>query len=201
MFPEDDRYAVAVPDAPRLERCVWTDEDFGAMGWHDACVHAVAVEDDGQSRLLLDLDYIVNWVKPQPPETSWRFSVAPATLVFENVWDLEGEIAAASGMAQRVLLLIDVVRREANVMKDVESGRRQRWISGMAGGHDFSKGSPETADLDRWEITGHNFGLRFLADGFHQHFRSQPTLIEKQSLTLAERGGLSFAEPVEAPRG
>ena len=89
------------------------------MGWHDACVHAVAVEDDGRSRLLLDLDYIVNWVKPQPPETSWRFSVAPATLVFENVWDLEGDIAAASGMAQRVLLLIDVVRREADVMKDV----------------------------------------------------------------------------------
>ena len=169
------------------------------MDWHDACVHAVGVEDQGRSRLLLDLDYIVSWVRPEPSETALRFSVAPATLVFENVWDLEGDIAAASGMAQRVLLLIDVVRREVDVMKDVMTGRRGRWMSGMAGGHDFSTGPPETADLDRWEIAGHNFALRFLADGFHQHFRARPTLIGKQQLTGAERGGLSFAEPVELP--
>ncbi len=170
------------------------------MGWHDSCVHAMAVEDDGRSRLLLDLDYIVNSVRPEPPEIAWRFSVAPATLVFENVWDLEGDIAAASGMAQRVLLLINVLRRESDVTKDVTSGRRERWISGMAGGHDFSKGQPETDYLDRWEIAGHNFALRFLADGFHQHFRARPTLIGKQRLTGPERGGLSFAEPVELPQ-
>jgi hypothetical protein len=170
------------------------------MGWHDSCVHAVAVEDDGWSRLLLDLDYIVGWVRPEPPETAMRFWVAPATLVFENVWDLEGDIAAASGVAQRVLLLIDVVRRESDVMIDVRSGHRERWMSGMAGSHDWSKGPPETASLDRWEIAGHNFALRFLADGFHQHFRAGPTLIAKQKLTSAERRGISFAEPIELPR-
>jgi hypothetical protein len=185
--------------SPRFDRCVWTDEDFEAMSWHDSCVHAVGVEDDGLSRLLLDLDYLVNAVRPEPPETALRFWVAPATLVFDNVWDLEGEIAAASGMAERVLLHLGVIRREADVMKDVESGRRDRWMSGMAGGHDFSKGSPETAYLDRWEIAGHNFALRFLADGFHQHFRARPALISKPRLTATERGGLSFAEPVELP--
>jgi hypothetical protein len=195
----DAGYLVAVSSAVPLERCVWTDDDFEAMGWHDSCVHAVAVEDDGWSRLLLDLDYIVNWEKPAPSETAWRFMVAPATLVFENVWDLEGDIAAASGMAQRVLLLIDAVRREGDVMEDVRRGRRERWMSGMAGGHDLM-GPPETGYLDRWEISGHNFALRFLADGFHQHFRAQPTLTGKQSLTAAERGGFSFAEPVELPQ-
>jgi hypothetical protein len=177
-----------------------TDEDFEAMDWHDTCVHAVAVEDDGWSRLLLDLDYIVKPVHPEPPERVLSFWVAPATLVFENVWDLEGDIVAASGMAQRVLLMIRDVQRESDVMKDVRSGRRERWISGMAGGHDFSKGSPETDYLDRWEIAGHNFALRFLADGFHQHFRARPTLTGDTRLTGAERGGLSFAEPVELPR-
>ena len=175
-----DRYLVEVSGAMTLERCVWTDADFEAMGWHDSCVHAVAVEDDGWSRLLLDLDYIVGIVRPEPPETALRFSVAPATLVFENVWDLEGDVAAASGMAQRVLLLIDVVRRDRDVMSEVRSGRKERWMSGMAGGHDFSKGPPETGSLYRWEIAGHNFALRFLADGFHQHFRGRPTLIGKQ---------------------
>ena len=102
-------------------------------------------------------------------------------------------------MAHRVLLLIDVVRREGDVMKDVTSGRRERWMSGMAGGHDLSKGPPETADLDRWEIAGHDFAHRFLADGFHQHFRARPTLFGKHGLTGAERGGLSFAEPVKFP--
>jgi hypothetical protein len=188
-------------DDLELERWVWTDEDFEAMDWHDSCVHAVAVEDDGWSRLLLDLDYIVKAVHPEPPERALSFWVAPATLVFENVWDLEGEIAAASGMAQRVLLLVSDVRRESDVMKDVTSGRRERWISGMAGGHDFSKGPAETAYLDRWEIEGHNFNLRFLADGFHQHLRARPTLTGAMRLTGAERGGFSFAEPRELPQG
>jgi hypothetical protein len=45
----------------------------------------VAVEDDGWSRLLLDLDFIVTVVHPEPPKRVLSFWVAPATLVCLSV--------------------------------------------------------------------------------------------------------------------
>jgi hypothetical protein len=52
---------------PAVAKTVWTEADFDAMDWHDNAVHAVALEpalpDPG--RLLLDLDYIVEWVAPR----------------------------------------------------------------------------------------------------------------------------------------
>lgn len=56
------------------------------MWWHDATVHALAFEEsDDQAALLINLDYIVRWIEPQPPSRNSSFLVAPATLVFENV--------------------------------------------------------------------------------------------------------------------
>jgi hypothetical protein len=78
-----------------LEKAVWTDGDFDTMGWHDATVHAIAFHEDEQGTqdaLLLDLDYIVRWLDPEPPARSFTFLVAPATLVFENVSSLQGEL-------------------------------------------------------------------------------------------------------------
>jgi hypothetical protein len=69
-----------------LEKAVWTDADFAVMGWHDATVHAIGFgEDHDRALLMLDLDYIVRWIDPQPPHEYFTFFVAPATLVFENV--------------------------------------------------------------------------------------------------------------------
>lgn len=78
-------------------KAVWTDEDFPVMGWHDCRIHAVAItehEDDTvpAARLLLDLDYIVEWVEPARRQQHFTFRVAPATLVFEQVWDITGEL-------------------------------------------------------------------------------------------------------------
>jgi hypothetical protein len=85
----------------QLEKAVWTDADFVTMGWHDATVHAIAFHEDEQNaELLLDLDYIVRWIDPEPPAEHLTFLVAPATLVFENVWGLDGEL----GAAERTLL-------------------------------------------------------------------------------------------------
>src|SRR5947209_5626308 len=66
-----------------LDRVVWTQEDFDAMSWHDATVHGIGFDEDElwAERLLLDLDYIVSWVKPTPPDEHYSFLVAPATLV------------------------------------------------------------------------------------------------------------------------
>ena len=49
-----------------LEKAVWTQDDFPVMGWHDATVHAIGFDEDElwSERLLLDLDYIVEWIEP-----------------------------------------------------------------------------------------------------------------------------------------
>lgn len=85
-----------------LAKAVWTDADFPAMGWHDCRVHAINVaeyEDETlpPNRLLLDLDYIVRWVEPAPGQRHFTFWVAPATLVFEEAWDITGDIGPLYG--------------------------------------------------------------------------------------------------------
>jgi hypothetical protein len=91
------------------EKAVWTDGDFDTMSWHDATVHAIAFHEGEQDdRLLLDLDYIVRWLHPEPPARGFTFLVAPATLVFENVSDLQGELDTRSS---RMLLHIDTIER------------------------------------------------------------------------------------------
>src|SRR5688572_6075704 len=91
-----------------LEKVVWTDADLERMGWHDATVHGIAFREVGDdAELLLDLDYIVRWIDPQPPSRSYTFLVAPATPVFENVWSLEGDLEA-----HRTLLQIDRIERQ-----------------------------------------------------------------------------------------
>ncbi len=58
-----------------VAKTTWTEADFSAMGWHDNAIHAVAVEQlpDNPGRLLLDLDYIVEWVAPEPPAKTLSF--------------------------------------------------------------------------------------------------------------------------------
>lgn len=79
-----------------LEKATWTAADFEVMGWHDCRVHAVSigVREDGfpWQRVLLDLDYIVRWVDPAFARRHFTFWIAPATLVFDEAWDLKGEL-------------------------------------------------------------------------------------------------------------
>jgi hypothetical protein len=79
---------------PAVVKTVWTDADFDAMNWHDNAIHAVALEPapDHPGRLLLDLDYIVEWVAPEAPATTLSFWICPATLVFDRAWDLTTDI-------------------------------------------------------------------------------------------------------------
>ena len=39
---------------------------------------------------LFDLDYIVEWVRPTPPERLLGFWISPATLVFHDVRHIRG---------------------------------------------------------------------------------------------------------------
>ena len=44
-----------------LEKAVWTDGDFEAMGWHDARLYSFLTLPD-TFELAFDIDYIVQWV-------------------------------------------------------------------------------------------------------------------------------------------
>ncbi|WP_225447228.1 MarR family transcriptional regulator [Streptacidiphilus sp. PB12-B1b] len=89
---------LAHQEAPRspTESSTWSDADFEAMGWHDVTIHGLCVQpgsaDNSLPRLLLDIDYIVRWVHPVAPETRFSFWIAPSTVVFEDVWEVEGDL-------------------------------------------------------------------------------------------------------------
>ena len=66
---------------------VWTDEQFDEMSWHDNCVHALRIVEGihGAGELILDLDYILEWIEA---EESFRFRILSVTLKFREVTDL-----------------------------------------------------------------------------------------------------------------
>ncbi|MDX3195947.1 hypothetical protein PV458_46755 [Streptomyces sp. MN03-5084-2B] len=87
-------------DSSGLSKAVWTDADFPQMGWHDSRVYALGFLEDDDSppgRLLLDLDYIVRWVEPARREKHFTFWIAPVTLVFDDAWDITGDIGPLHG--------------------------------------------------------------------------------------------------------
>jgi hypothetical protein len=162
---------------PLLGRAVWTDADFDQMGWHDVRVHAIGFfEDDLETpaELALDIDYIVRWIDPEPPDEYFTFDIAPATLVFSDVWGLEGELQAF----QRTLLTID----------GIERGEPESELQEQKG-------------MRPWTVTAGEVELRFVARGFSQHFRARPILAgHRQWLTGDERGGYSFERPAALPK-
>jgi hypothetical protein len=105
-----------------LQKSVWTDRDLDRLGFHDARVVAVASLDSrepGPSRFVMDLDYLVRWVAPEAPAKHFSFWICPATLVFDEVWSLAGEL-------ENIDLSIDDIAR-------LESEARGGWrIEGHA---------------------------------------------------------------------
>lgn len=92
-------------------------------------VHAVAAEPapPHPGRLVLDLDYIIEWIKPTPPATAYAFWLCPATLVFDAAADLVVDL----GLVGRALeLAIDRVERS----KPDQHGWREWTIAG----HEFT---------------------------------------------------------------
>jgi hypothetical protein len=148
-----------------LEKQIWRTQDFERMNWHDATVHAVAFAKESYE-LLLDIDYVLKWVEPRPEEGQYRFWVAPATLVFENVSELRIDLYG------NLTWSIDEIRRE-NL--DVLTSMRQRQYSW-------------TLDCEAGDIS-----LR--STGFAQAFRTRPRLVRRPFLDVKERGGLSFDRP------
>lgn len=149
-----------------LEKWTWTEEDFERMGWHDALVHAFSFQ-PADWELLLDLDYILEWVDPAPGEASYRFWSAPATLVFSDVTDLQIELEPFPAFE-----IADISRSDPQAPDGREdTPSAVHWL---------------------WTLDFHNGRATFRSTGYTQWFRRPPVFNNSQSLTLEERGGLSF---------
>jgi hypothetical protein len=151
-----------------LEKSVWADTDFERMSWHDCRLLALAFvpddEDEFAGRLLLDLDYIVRWAGGRSPREAFTFWIAPATLVFHGVYELTGSLT--QGGIVPAGLEIDAIARET---------------------------VDDKLGYDRWTLQA-GLELDCRAAGFRQIIRQAPLHVETQSLSLEQRGGLSFSE-------
>lgn len=156
------------PNEPfELNRSIWTERDFHQMGWHDVVIHGIAFDTDA-FQLLLDIDYIFAWVDPEPPAKHFTFWLSPATLIFDAVWDLKIDYEASLGMQ-----LQDLARSESRIRPHPIAEAQQSEF--------------------RWSLRANEGELSFWASGYTQYTRRAPARLEKQSFSLAERGGLSFA--------
>jgi hypothetical protein len=156
---------------------IYTDADFEALSWHDCHIWAVEFrvgntdEDDWTSDLVLDIDFIVEWIRAT--NGGGRFRVAPATLVFRGVTDLKIDIDWGSSGFQTSLHPISIgsIERELVREQKVHLDRPYyRWRIRL-----------------NWPGSGE---IAFGAVGFNQAFRAEPVLTENQSLSLSVRNRL-----------
>jgi hypothetical protein len=98
-----------------LSKATWTERDLDAMSFDLCQIHALAVTDDegppddltpeefleqddlddtapSAAKLHLDLDYIVRRVEPPTPWRDVNFWVSPATLVFDCMEPISGDL-------------------------------------------------------------------------------------------------------------
>jgi len=142
----------------------WTERDFEQLSWHDNHVHGIRIVggEDGHGELVLDIDHIVEW--QCPPDGSFGFRVAPATLTFHEVMDLCIGIDYSAVTAGIVPPSIgEIVQEKGGSTGDDAQHRWRIKINWPVG-----------------EIT-------FAARGFTQVLRAEPVVIGEQCLDPARR--------------
>ena len=152
-----------------------TERDFDRISWHDCHIWGVAFcpgnpkENDWTSDLVLDIDFIVEWVCAVDGRGG-EFRVAPAAMVFHGVTDPRIAIDWDSGGAQVALhpVSIDRIDREPVREQKVFLDRPYyRWRI-----------------LMNWPKGGE---IAFGAVGFTQRLLAKPVLTKTQHLSLAGR--------------
>jgi hypothetical protein len=151
----------------KMEKWIWTQADFDVMGWHDSQIHAMAFFSE-DFELVFDIDYIFHWVDTQPNETHFKFWVAPATLVFKNVHDVEFDIDSYNGKLE-----IDNIKRqdETPPINAEFIGKASEWL---------------------WTIECQEGEIRFRSVGYEAFIRGAPQPTKTQTLDRKTKG-ISFA--------
>lgn len=150
-------------------------EDYEPHAWHDDTLYGLRLEigdperDVWRSDLALDLDHIVEWICGT--EGGAQFRVAPATLTFHNVTDLQIAVDCGDTGGQVALypLSIDAITRERIVEQKICFDRPYyRWRIAL-----------------NWPRGGE---IRFGATKFTLDLRAEPVLQDQQQLSPLDRG-------------
>jgi hypothetical protein len=150
----------------KLEKWLWTTEDYETMGWHDATIRAIAFLPETYE-LALDIDYIFEWIEPAGDDRYYGFMVAPATLVFENLNQATIDLDLFDDVQ-----LQDITRTASRVPNNAEFIDEQiEW---------------------HWVIESNVGEIKFWSVGYKQFIRQNPRLTRTQKLSLEERQGFSF---------
>ena len=144
---------------------IYSTADFEQMGWHDIKIHAISFNAD-EYELLFDIDYIIEWIEPKQNGTNYQFLIAPATLVFNNVYDFNVNV-------DNLDFTIDYIIKE-----------NPRLPPNSA----YLKGQVEYD----WTIETINGQISFKSIGYIQYIRADFVLLDRQEIGLRERGGISF---------
>ena len=156
-----------------LEKWIWTETDFERMGWHDSKIYALAFSPE-TFELLLDIDYIFEWIKPELGETNFKFWTAPATLAFQNVYDVDFDIQTV-GPELEILSIVReqprAPRNAAYIDQDIE------WL---------------------WTLDCVQGEIKLWSVGYTQYIRAAPQSDKGQKIGLSARGGYSFAKGADS---
>lgn len=148
-----------------LHKFLWTEADFEQMNWRAASVYAFAFLPK-RAEFVLDIDYILQRI--EQPESQPSFMVAPATLIFENVWDLKIELEP-----DMQIEIFNIERSEPRNPKNPELlNRAIEW---------------------KWIIKTNQGEISLRSTGYKQHFKGMPVFGREKSLDLDLRGGFSFS--------
>jgi hypothetical protein len=142
---------------------VWTDADFGEMSWHDNAVHGLEIRSGlhGSGELLLDIDYIVEWLCEA--DGSCQFRLAPATLAFQEVYELKLDVDYAAATASVTPFSIAHIERQQHA---IAGSPLWQWVIALS----WPRGS-----------------ITFQARGFRQSLRGSPVVKREQCLEANER--------------
>ena len=141
----------------------WTDADFDTLSWHDNHVHGLRISEGqyGSGEVVLDLDFIMEWVRSD--SGGIQFRIAPALLTFHEVTKLKIQLDYRSASAALCPFSIAAIERR------LES--RERYTATVW-----------TISVN-WPIGE----ISFEATGFSQVLRAPPIVKDQQSLTETER--------------
>lgn len=154
-----------------LEKTIWTEVDFDIMGWHDSPVYGMALFSDSttfSTELVFDLDYIFQWINPIPPDRHFSFWIAPSTLVFKNIADLNIQMDPEPPNTFDFEIL-DIYRLEAFQ----QANREPYW---------------------KWHIELGNGNIYFTSTGYEQIIKKVPSLT--RHLAYPDRGETNFCRTV-----
>jgi hypothetical protein len=137
--------------------------DFENMHWHDNAIHAIRLlENYSCGDLVLDIDYIAEWLAPL--NNVYSFKVASADLMFHNVSNLIISVNYATPNAAVQPMIIREIHREAvtfpNGYFTFAWNIELNWPSGF---------------------------ITFNSSEFTQSLRMEPIIYDAQYLPLSER--------------